>query len=98
MRVEFTDKDLERLEQDARYDAGLANPIVRAFRKRMQAIRSAVDERDFFALRSMKFEKLKGQRASEYSMRLNNQWRLILKLEGKGKEKRVVIVSIEDYH
>ncbi len=31
-------------------------------------------------------------------MRLNDQWRLILEMEGKGNEKILVIVAIEDYH
>lgn len=31
-------------------------------------------------------------------MRLNDQWRLILEMEGKGKNKVLVVVGIEDYH
>ena len=31
-------------------------------------------------------------------MRLNNQWRLIVRLEGKGSRKRLIILGIEDYH
>jgi proteic killer suppression protein len=64
----------------------------------MQFIRNAPDERDFFAMRSLRFERLKGGRSHQYSMRLNDQWRLILKLEGSGKDKVVAIVAIEDYH
>lgn len=74
--VRFEDESLERLEVDAKYTGGYDSAIVKAFRKRMQMIRSATDERDFYALRSVKFEKLKGARAHQYSMRLNDQWRL----------------------
>ena len=49
-------------------------------------------------MRSLHFEKLKGGRRHQYSMRLNDQWRLILEMEGKGHEKILVIVAIEDYH
>ena len=56
------------------------------------------DERDFYGMRSLHFEKLKGGRRHQYSMRLNDQWRLILEMEGKGHEKILVIVAIEDYH
>ena len=42
------------------------------------------------------FEKLKGDRARQHSMRLNDQWRLILEFEGAAPDETVVIVSIED--
>ena len=72
--------------------------IVRAFRKRMQQIRAAADERDFYSLKSLHFEKLKGNRQDNYSMRLNDQYRLILRLEGEAPKKVVRLIGIEDYH
>ena len=69
----------------------------KAFRRRMQFIRAAVDERAFYAMKSLHYEKLKGDRSHERSMRLNDQWRLVLRIESTG-ERTVVIVSIEDYH
>jgi proteic killer suppression protein len=98
MEVRFEDPDLDRLETDVRFDGGCQAGIVTKFRMRMQMIRSAPDERDFRALSSLHFEKLKGGRAGEFSMRLNKQWRLILRFDGKGKDKIAVIVGIEDYH
>jgi proteic killer suppression protein len=98
MNVKFRDKKLDQLESDAAYSGGWTDLIVSAFRKRMQAIRSAPDERVFFAMRSLHFEKLKGARSHQYSMRLNDQWRLILEFEGKGEGKVVAVISIEDYH
>ena len=49
-------------------------------------------------MKSIHFEKLKGKRSGEYSMRLNNQFRLILQIKKQGKDKVIVIRSIEDYH
>ncbi|MFH1747709.1 MAG: type II toxin-antitoxin system RelE/ParE family toxin [Planctomycetota bacterium] len=98
MEVRFNDGRLDRLETDADYDGGHSQAVVTAYRKRLQAIRAAVDERDFYAMKSLRFEKLKGKRAHQRSMRLNDQWRLILELEGSRQEKHVVIVAIEDYH
>jgi len=57
-----------------------------------------MDEREFYALKSLHFEKLKGDRAHQRSMRLNSQWRLILEFEEDSDGKIAVIVSIEDYH
>jgi len=98
MNPRFKDKDLDRLETDPDFDADYSESIVRAFRKRMQQIRSAVDERDFYALKSLHFEKLQGNRSHQYSMRLNDQWRLILEFEGEGQNKVVLVAAIEDYH
>jgi proteic killer suppression protein len=64
----------------------------------MQTIRAAEDERAFYALKSLHFEKLKGNRSHQHSMRLNDQWRLILQFEQTEEGKIVCIVSIEDYH
>ena len=98
MDVEFTNQKLDRLEIDPDFSAGFSTPVVRAFRRRMQMIRDAVDERAFYAMRSLHFEKLKGKRSHQYSMRLNEQWRLIIELHKSGRRSVVVIVDIEDYH
>ena len=98
MEVRFGDDDLDRLETDPGFTGGHAPGVVKAFRKRMQFIRDAPDERDFYSMGSVRFEKLKGERDHQYSMRLNDQWRLILEFEGKHPNKVVVVVGIEDYH
>ncbi len=98
MDVRFDNRDLDRLEIDARYSAGFSDAIVKAFRKRLQMIRAAPNEMDFYQLRSLRFERLKGKRKHQYSMRLNDQWRLILEFEGQSQKKTVVIKGIEDYH
>ena len=98
MEVVFNDESLDRLETDSGFDARLPPAVVVAYRKRIQMIRAAGDERVFFALRSLRFEKLKGKRRGQYSMRLNDQWRLILKLKPVRDGKRVELVGIEDYH
>jgi toxin HigB-1 len=98
MDVDFGDERLDRLEADRDYDAGFDRTVVRGYRKLMQIIRAAVDERDFYALKSLHFEKLEGTRAHERSMRINKQWRLILELKGAAPNKRVLVKAIEDYH
>src|SRR5207249_4009525 len=73
-------KALDRLETDPNFKAGFGTATVKAYRKRMQQIRAAADERDLYALKSLHFEKLKGKRANQGSVRLNDQWRLILEI------------------
>jgi len=98
MEVRFDDSSLDKLEIDAHFSAGFSNAIVKAFRKRMQTIRAASNERVFYQLRSLRFERLKGKRKHQYSMRLNDQWRLIIEMEGQAPNKQVIVKTIEDYH
>ena len=98
MRVRHADRDLESLEADPGFRSEFSENIVKAFRKRMQFIRSARDERDLYALKSNRFEKLKGGRSHQHSIRLNDQMRLILEFEGEAPNKVLVVIAIEDYH
>ena len=98
MNIEFRDGDLERLAFDARFTGGFSRDIVKAYRRRIQQIQAAPSERDFYALKSLHYEKLKGKRDGERSMRLNAQYRLILYIEGHEASRTVVVLSIEDYH
>lgn len=98
MDVAFKDQTLANLENDPGFNAGFGDAIVKAYRKRMQQIRAATDERTFYAHRSLQFEKLQGDRDGQYSMRLNDQWRLIIELRGDAPKKTVYIAEIVDYH
>ncbi|PYV21555.1 MAG: plasmid maintenance system killer protein [Acidobacteria bacterium] len=98
MNVRFKERSLERLEAEVDFYGGYSEPVTKAFRRRMQQIRAAEDERTFYALRSLRFEKLKGSRDQQYSMRLNDQWRLIVEFEAHGPQKTIIIIGIEDYH
>ncbi len=96
--IEFKSEELERLDLDPAFDAGFQRGVIKSYRKRIQLIRAALDERDFYAMRSLHFEKLKGDLKGFYSMRLNDQWRLILKFRKVSSGKIVVVVEVADYH
>ena len=98
MDLEFDDDALRRVACDPSFDMGLDRAIVKAFRMRIQVIAAAVDERTFYALTAWHFEKLKGDLVGKYSIRLNKQWRLLIRLEKRESGKTVVVVSICDYH
>jgi len=98
MEVKFKDADLDRMETDPHFAAGWPPNIVSSYRRKMQLIRAAADERFIRSMKSLHFEKLAPPRDHQHSIRLNNQWRLILELIGEGERKRVVIFGLEDYH
>lgn len=98
MDVEFDDPDLDRLETDLQFTGGWEPSIVRGFRKVMNAIRCAVDERDLRNTRGLRFKSRKPPNVHQHSMRINDQWRLIVEMRGTGVSKRVGVVKIEDPH
>jgi proteic killer suppression protein len=59
MHIEFADDDYDRLETGA----GFSPAVVKAYRKRLHYIRSALNERDLYASRGTYFERLQGDRA-----------------------------------
>lgn len=98
MEIEYDDDDLRRLYFEKAFTAGYSPAIVNGFRRLVQFIRSAMDERDLRAMKGFRFEKLKGNRSHQYSMRINKQWRLIFEIRGEAPRKRIGVIGIEDYH
>ncbi len=93
MKVRYKDAALEQV-RNGTGDGGYPPGIAKAFRKRMQTIEGAPDERVLRSWKSLHFEKYE----DGHSIRLNEQWRLILEFEGEAPDKTVVIVGIVDYH
>jgi proteic killer suppression protein len=98
MDIEFADEELEQLAGNPVSAGGFPPGIAKAFRKRLWFIAQAVGVNDLYALHGARFEKLKGDRAGQYSMRLNDQWRVILELVGPESEETVRVIEIVDYH
>ena len=98
MRIRFIDSDLERLfVRDVRLPR-FGPELTRAFRKKVGFILAAEDEQAIRAYKALRLEKLKGDREGEHSVRLNDQWRLILLFETDEWGRLVVVVSVVDYH
>lgn len=98
MEVQYGDSDLRLLAQDRAFTKGLSQEIVTKYRQRVQQLKAANDERVLRALKSLHFEKLKGDRDHQHSIRLNDQWRLVLEFDDSTTPKTVIIIGIEDYH
>ena len=98
MEVEFDAKKLRALYTDPNATGGFSDAVVKRFRFVMGLIVNARDERDFQFLPGLRFEKLKGKRSHQHSLRLNDQWRLIIELRGKGPHKTIGVIEIADYH
>ena len=98
MRVEYHDEVLRRLAEELEYaPKGWDPTVIRSYRKKVQLISAARDERDLYEMRGLRMEKLKGDRAGQTSMRLNDQFRLILTFKTEG-DRPAVLLEVVDYH
>lgn len=91
MEMEYGDEATRRLHQEGvSYGKGFDRQAL----MRLNRIRAAADQRDLSALKGNRFEKLKGDRAGTYSIRINDQWRITFRIE----DNRALDVTVEDYH
>jgi len=70
--------------------------IERAARLKLDRLEAAVELRDLSALPGNHFEALKGDRKGQYSIRINDQWRICF--EWRGGAPGPWNVEIVDYH
>ena len=63
-------------------------------RRKLAMIDAAQSLRDLSIPPANRLEALKGKRAGQYSIRINDQWRITFRWTGSGPED----VLIEDYH
>jgi proteic killer suppression protein len=87
----FRDKDTENLYRllFVRRFSG----IERQARRRLRVLDSAHSLRDLAELPGNRFEAMKGDRHGEYSIRINDQWRICFRWDGAPYD-----VEIVDYH
>jgi proteic killer suppression protein len=98
LRVQYDDAELRRLAEESKYaprewDA----TVIKSYRKKLQLIAAAVDERDLYAMKGLRLEQLKGDRLGQSSMRLNDKFRLILTFKTEG-DRVAVLLEVVDYH
>lgn len=99
LKIRHKNPKLARIEVELNYTAEgtYDKATIRGFRKAMGWIRAAEDERDIREQKSLHYEKLRPPRDHQHSVKVSDQWRLILEWEGEGK-KALLIGEIEDYH
>lgn len=87
----FRDRDTERLY--SRETVRRFSGIERQALKRLRILDSASNLQTLSALPSNRLEALKGDRQGEYSIRINQQWRICFKWDDAPYD-----VEIVDYH
>jgi proteic killer suppression protein len=89
----FRSKDAEAIF-NGKFVKSLDNQIQQRAREKLKYLDSAADLRDLMIPTSNQIEALKGDRAGQYSVRINQQWRICFKWQ----DGDVLDVEIVDYH
>jgi proteic killer suppression protein len=93
MIVSFGDKDTQKIWEGIRVKS-LSTEIQEIARRKLRMLNNSVDVNDLMIPPSNRLEKLKGDLKNYYSIRINNQWRVIFKWNNGNASE----VSIIDYH
>ena len=98
MRIVFLDKKLEALYTHEKGRTRVDAAVLEAFFEVVAAVHAAKDPQDLRALKSLHYEKLKGDRKGGRSLRLHKGWRLVVREKRDGQGIYIEIVEIDDYH
>lgn len=98
MKVEFSDSSLALIETNRAGETRLPVSVIKSARRKLTVLRAAPDERTLRSWKSLRYEKLKGGREGQRSIRLNDQFRMVLSLNKETEPLTITILGIEDYH
>lgn len=93
MTRSFKNKETEKVFH-AEYSSKLPKDIQRVAYRRLLSLDSAEELSDLSALSGNRLEKLRGDRAGQYSIRINDQWRICFDWHAGVADS----VEIVDYH
>jgi proteic killer suppression protein len=93
MIVSFGDKTTQKI-LDGEWVKGFSTDIQEIARRKLRMLNNSFDIKDLMIPPSNRLEKLKGNLKDFYSIRVNNQWRIIFKWENGN----AVNVELIDYH
>jgi proteic killer suppression protein len=98
MRIVFADDELALIETHEAGATRLSVSVIKSARRKLTVLRAAVDDRSLRNWKSLHYEKLKGDREGQRSIRLNDQYRMVFELDEETDPQTVTILKIEDYH
>ena len=89
----FADKETDKLF-DNRLSRKLPTNLINSARRKLIMLDAAETLQDLINLPGNQLEKLSGNRVGQYSIRINDQWRICF----EWKENDAYRVEITDYH
>ena len=104
MQVKILNKDLAYLYAHGKEKGSPQYPpeVAKAFVKKVKILQQAENTQMLRQYKSLHFEELKGDLKGSHSVRVNDQYRIVLKIEkednGTVKIEIVIIEDLVDYH
>jgi proteic killer suppression protein len=98
MDVVFANETLALVETEEAGKTRLPVAVIKSARRKLTVIRAAPDDRSLRNWKSLHYEKLKGGRDGMRSIRLNDQFSMILTVDESQSPQVATVIAIEDYH
>ena len=98
MRIVFAADELALIETDEAGATRFPVAVIKSVRRKLTILRAATDDRSLRNWKSLRYEKLKGNREGQRSIRINDQYRMVFRLDDETNPPTITILSIEDYH
>ena len=98
MEIIFDDEHLAWVLTNHPERSGVPPTLIASLRRKLHFIRNAPDERTLREWKSLHYEKLKGDRQGQRSVRLNDRMRLVFVIDDQSGPLKVRIRGVEDYH
>jgi proteic killer suppression protein len=98
MEIEFADPALAKIETDEAGETRLPVAVIKSARRKLNVLRAASDDRTLRNWKSLHYEKLKGDREGERSIRINKQYRMVFMLDSESDPQIITLIAVEDYH
>jgi proteic killer suppression protein len=93
MLISFGNKETKKIWEGERVK-GFSTEIQEIARRKLRMLNNSHDINDLMIPPSNRLEKLKGNLKDFYSIRINNQWRIIFKWNNGNAED----IEVIDYH
>ncbi|MCG8310511.1 MAG: type II toxin-antitoxin system RelE/ParE family toxin [Cytophagales bacterium] len=101
MKVFFETKELASLykadPERLRGKQRIPVTVVKQYQKKVNVLISINELKELYNFRSLNFEALKGDRKGQYSIRLNEQYRLLFRINKNG-ELELMIIEISKHY
>lgn len=94
----FADPDLALVETEEAGKTRLPVAVIKSARRKLTVIRAAPNDQALRNWKSLHYEKLKGDRDGQRSIRLNDQFRMVLEIDESTNPQTATVIAIEDYH
>lgn len=98
MEIVFADEELALIETDEVGKTRLPVAVIKSARRKLTVLRAITDDRGLRNWKSLHYEKLKGDREGQRSIRVNDQYRMVFELDDAADPQVITVIAIEDYH